>query len=56
MAEAPSKVTLIQRLRDAHVAAMEALRRRQDALLTRIIQRLDKERARKIMDDITKTM
>lgn len=56
MADAPSKVTLLQRIRDAHLAAMDALRRRQDALLTRIIQRLDKERAKKIMDDITKTM
>lgn len=56
MADAPSKVTLLQRIRDAHIAAMDALRRRQDALLVRVIRRLDEDRAKKIMDDIKRTM
>ncbi len=56
MADAVPKATLIQRLSDAHVVVMEALRKRQDALLVRVIGRMDRERAERIADDIKKTM
>jgi uncharacterized protein HemY len=55
MAEAPDKLTAIQRIIDAHRAVMDALKRRQDALLARVIARIDGEQAKKIEDEIKKS-
>jgi hypothetical protein len=52
MAEASSKLAAIEHLRDEHVKAMEALLRRQHALLREVIQRVDRERADRISENI----
>jgi hypothetical protein len=56
MADASSKLAAIERRRDEHVKAMEALLRRQHDLLREVIERMDRERAEKIQKDLMDSM